>query len=393
MGARTYWLNFHLAYACRHSGACCTAGWPIPVAHHEVLRIQATSGVRPRQASRTWLLRAADAPAGIEGTLARRSDRACVFHAPDVRNEGLVQNPSGPGCHIHAARPSSCVHFPYLCLIDARGVHVSLSHYCPTAAALLFEHTGDIAIVEGPPPVAGIAVPEGLDARESLPPIADADADHADCAEGLQRRRSDALPARRGDTVLSSRPSTTNGVLPRRGTRRAASYFGAAPFGRRARRLRLMSYDEFSAWERAAVRRTIATERRGGEFSSAELRLFEFARGAVPPPLTWQRAPADIECVWRDLVADRWPAFTPVINRYLAAKLFASWAAYLGDGLPAVRRSADIAHAVLRVEAARHCREAGRGLDAVLLKAAIRQSDLLLVHYADARVLSSATLS
>ena len=80
-----------------------------------------------------------------------------------------------------------------------------------------------------------------------------------------------------------------------------------------------------------------------------------------------------------------------MIARYLAAKVFASWAAYLNDdGIAGVLRSVETARAVLHVEAARQCATADRMLDAPLLKAAIRQSDLVLVHSADTRVLSSA---
>jgi hypothetical protein len=28
---RVFALTVHATYACRHTGACCTAGWPIPV--------------------------------------------------------------------------------------------------------------------------------------------------------------------------------------------------------------------------------------------------------------------------------------------------------------------------------------------------------------------------
>ena len=66
-----------------------------------------------------------------------------------------------------SSRPS-CAHFPYVCLIDQRGVHVTLSHYCPTATALLFEHSGPIEIVEGPSPIAELDMLEGLDARDAL---------------------------------------------------------------------------------------------------------------------------------------------------------------------------------------------------------------------------------
>ena len=63
-----------------------------------------------------------------------------------------------------------CQHFPRVCLIDDRGVRVSLSHYCPTAAAMLVDDDGPVTIVAGPPAVPGRAMPEGLDVRDGLPP-------------------------------------------------------------------------------------------------------------------------------------------------------------------------------------------------------------------------------
>jgi hypothetical protein len=234
-----FWLNVHLPYRCRHSGACCTAGWPIPI-----------------EPERAMFL-------GRGGTLPRDAAGACVFH--DGR------------CTVYEHRPMSCVHFPYVCLIDQRGVRVTLSHYCPTAASLLFDHRGPIEIVEGPPPIPGVEIPEGLDARESLPPL---------------------------------RESGTRPVL--------------------------MSWDEFSAWERDEIRSLSAL---AGDS--------EFAR---------------------------------VIERYLAAKVIASWHAYVGNGIDAVRASIRHAHARLHAEIATACREAGRALDAELLLCAIRQTDLHLLH-------------
>ena len=116
--------------------------------------------------------------------------------------------------------------------------------------------------------------------------------------------------------------------------------------------------------------------------------MFERARLAVPPPLSWPAMPDDLERHWSALVAPAWDIFAPVINRYLAARLFASWAAYLGDGTQAILREVEIASAVFSVEATRQCLRAARQLDAALLKAAIRQSDLLLMHYADRAQLS-----
>jgi Fe-S-cluster containining protein len=246
---RFFWLNFHLPYACRHSGACCTAGWPIPIEPERAVLIRKGE----------WL------EAG--GVLPRDEHGACVFY--DGR------------CTVYQHRPLSCVHFPYVCLIDARGVHVTLSHYCPTAASLLFEHDGPIAIVEGPSPAPALEIPEGLDARESLPPV-----------------------------------------------------FADAPAGKP----RLMSWSEFSDWERDELR--------------------------TLPPLA------------REVNAE----FAPVIERYLAAKISASWSAYLGDGTAAVRESVRAAQTLLQAQIATACREAGRSLTAGLLLQAIRQTDLQLMH-------------
>ena len=239
---RFFWLNFHLPYACRHSGACCTAGWRIPIEPERAKFIKPGA----------WLEEG--------GVLPRDEHGACVFH--------------NGRCTVYEHRPMSCVHFPYVCLIDARGVHVTLSHYCPTAASLLFEHEGPIEIVEGPSPVPALGIPEGLDARESLPPLREPN--------------------------------------------------------------RLMSFDEFSNWERD------------------ELRTLKSLAGESE--------------------------FAPVIERFLAAKLFASWAAYQGDGTTAVRHAVRAAHAVLQEEMTRTAQEAGRSIDAALLKQAIRQADLRLVH-------------
>lgn len=102
----------------------------------------------------------------------------------------------------------------------------------------------------------------------------------------------------------------------------------------------------------------------------------------MAPHVAWPEATPHLEDICGSLVAPAWPAFEPVITRYLAAKAFASWAAYLQDeGIAAVLQSVETARAVLHVEAARQCARADRILDAPLLKEAIRQSDLRLVHY------------
>ena len=241
-----FWLNFHVAYQCQHSGACCSAGWPIPVEPERAVLIK----------NGDWLAEG--------GTLPRDAAGVCVFHDSQ--------------CSVYEHRPLSCMHFPYVCMIDPRGVHVTLSHYCPTAAALLFEHEGPIAIVEGPSPVPLLEIPEGLDARESLPPI---------------------------DT-RSDKP-------------------------------RLLSWEEFSQWERD------------------ELKTLPGVIGNAP--------------------------FAPVIERYLAAKLFASWAMYEDDdGIAAVRKFVRAAYLRLREEMELGSLAAERPVDAAIVLEAIRRVDFGLFH-------------
>jgi Fe-S-cluster containining protein len=297
---------------------CCTSGWPIPVEGSRVEAIEASvaSNVIPLRVE-PWLVASANLPEGVAGTLALRDNAHCVFFEA-----------GRPGCAIHDAKPASCAHFPFVCLFDQRGVHVVLSHYCPTSTALLFEHSGPIEIVEGPSPIVDAEVLEGLDAREALPPASVEAAAHT-----------------------------------------------AKP--------RLMSFDELTAWERRQIANARIDELQGGDVA-----LFDRARAAVPAPLSWPEAPDQLESIWFSMVAPSWPHFEEVLTRYAAAKAFASWSLYLGDGVAAAAATARMAGAVLRIECARQCRAFGRALDRQLLSNAIEQSDLLLVHYADPETLA-----
>jgi hypothetical protein len=66
-----------------------------------------------------------------------------------------------------------------------------------------------------------------------------------------------------------------------------------------------------------------------------------------------------------------WGEKRTVVNRYLAARLFASWVPYRSERLGALVQDLARAHQVLREEAARH----GAGL-----VEAIRATDLRIVH-------------
>ena len=70
------------------------------------------------------------------------------------------------------------------------------------------------------------------------------------------------------------------------------------------------------------------------------------------------------------------------INRYIAAKAFATWTAYQGRGVATIVRGLDVAVALVRVEASRRCRDARRRLDADLLLEGFRGADFILNHLA-----------
>ena len=184
---------------------------------------------------------------------------------------------------------------------------------------MLFEDHGPIAIVEGPSPVAGFEIPEGLDARESLPPLESPN--RLMTFDGVARTGNARRSAKAVDRAVNGRGA---GVVRARALRGAV----AVVVGRGASRTSRTGWTSLvaPAWPGFAAGRAAISRRQGC-----------LRRGRPTPTTGWRR------CV----------------------------------------RVADIADAVLRVEAVRQCVAAGRPLDAELLKQAIRQSDLLLVHYAD----------
>ena len=125
-------LSIHANYRCRHSGACCTAGWPIQ---------DDRGGPLPL------------------------NERGCVFHNADA-HRCEIQLADG-----HDALPLACRQFPRVSLTDPTGTSVTLSHFCPTALAMLSEHDGPITIVDDAPAFPATGEYVGLDARDTLPPL------------------------------------------------------------------------------------------------------------------------------------------------------------------------------------------------------------------------------
>jgi len=351
-------LNLHAGFACRHSGACCTAGWPIPV------EAAAADAVRAH----------AIVPAAALSTDGQLPEWAAAVLVPLPGGDCPAFDRSGGSlCTIqkrlgHGGLPASCRHFPRVALLEPDATRVTLSHFCPTAAWMLFRT--DVAGLDIVPDAAGIADRreyEGFDARRTVPPF---------LRPGVAM---DAVTCRLWEQHVV-------GALDSAGEAPEDMLAGLA-----------FTTDEMRGWKprhgsleahgRTALAAEAASHRPGGRWSmtlpSAE-RLFLLAAASVPSGLARPHVPDGAEAGDRAWVRPRWTAYARPLGRYLAARSFAAWCAYLGGGLRTQVAMLAIALAVVRIEAVRGAVQASRPLDETLLHAAIRSADLLLCHLSDA---------
>ena len=124
-------LRLHADYLCRHAGACCTAGWAIPVeraglrAAQRALRRRgrAAAPVRPRRSVADG--RGGDARRPAERRVRVLRGGCAATSAPSTASS--ARN----GCRRRAGS------FPASSSTTRAGRSISLSHFCPTAAGLL----------------------------------------------------------------------------------------------------------------------------------------------------------------------------------------------------------------------------------------------------------------
>ena len=292
-------LSFHAAYRCRSSGACCSAGWTIPFTAAEYREVSGLPLSRPSFLPLNDVATGAMA-AGV------RDGGPCTFLEPGVHL-----------CEIHrlgghAALPLACRMFPRIVLHDPRGTFISLSHFCPTAASLLFESGPPAAIVDAPRSLTDVGALDGLDARDVWAPLL--------------------------------RP----GVL--------------------------MDHESYGAWERLAVesltREGVAPGDSLAALDAATTRLLQWTPGGTPLP----HAVRDAFARYDPPVSAMAP-HEPAVKRWLAARLFGTWIAYQGEGLPTIIRYLRACLASFEIEMARD----GDALEA------IRRCDRLIVHDASSQ--------
>jgi hypothetical protein len=354
-------LNIHAGFECRHSGACCTAGWPIPVEAAVAGAIRARS-VLPRMALST----AGQLPDGAAAILAPLPGGGCPAFDRAGGNLCAVQKQLG-----HNGLPASCRHFPRVALLEADATRVTLSHFCPTAASMLFR-TG-VARLDVVPDAAGIAdrdEHDGYDARHTIPPLLrpGVATDPGTC-RAWERYLIGAL---------DSNAPTAEDALAR------IAFTTETMRGWMAGRTTL---DDHAARTVAAAARPQGPATRWGMPLRSALRLFSTTTASVPPGLKRPEVPAGVDEADRAWVSPRWAAAAGPVGRYLAARAFGAWSAYLGEGLRTQAAMLAIALAAVRVEAARETTLAARPLDKPLLHTAIRSADLLLHHLSDTAVL------
>jgi hypothetical protein len=360
-----FWLSMHVPYVCRDAGACCSSGWPIPLERARVPAIARAIDEHRLQVPPEWLRHLAHQPADVAGVLAGR-DGQCVFHQRQPsRTHGL-------GCAVqdalsHAALPTACQHFPRECLLDDRGVFVTLSHYCPTAASLLVSHEGPLAIVRGPAPIPG-GVAEGFDARGAWPPqLRDGVLMDLSSYSRWEDHAVQWLGGSRNPTGACT-PESTLAMLERQAAALASWQPGDAPLVEAVHACgddAPSERDSEPDW---------STERRLAELAD-DVSVTEGEHEGAVRTTPDHRAWPGLAREWRDAAA--------VINRWLAAHAFASWTAYQGNGVVVQIRKLRLALAVLRREVLIGCTRDGGPLTTDRLIECVRQADLRIVHLAD----------
>jgi Fe-S-cluster containining protein len=352
-------LSIHADYRCRHSGACCSADWDVPVELPIYRRLEgalAAGTLRPHAAARhlTPLLTGPDLPEDAAAMLERTDTGACVFLESGSRL-----------CIVHrdlgdAALPATCRHFPRLAVRDGRGTFITLSHFCPTAASMLFRDRCPLAIVRAPgafPP----ADYEGLVvSRDDLPPLLTPAMLMDETGYSAWERHMVSRCAHAERSPESVVATLWRDALTLRGWR---------PGG-------VTLADAVAQLPPAFVHGALPAS------LEASLELHQGVRGAMPDDLRPAADEDGLEAAYAAGVKPAWRRFSEPLNRYLAAKAFASWAAYQGRGVSTIIRGLEAALAVVRVEAARRSRDAGRPLDATLLLEAVRAADFALNHLA-----------
>ena len=359
-------LSIHADYRCRQSGRCCSADWDVPVELPVYRSLSdALAAGRLRAAAPESLapfVVGDDLPEDAAAMLERTDEGTCVFFERGSHHCVVHRDLGEP------ALPATCRHFPRLAVQDARGTFVTLSHFCPTAASMLFRTDVPLAIVPGPlafPPrdYDGLTV-TGSDLPPLLHPRMLMDLDGYSAWEAH-------MVARCADT--GRLPESVVSTLHRDAAALAEWRPGDRTLAAAVRELPRCHVD-------APPHDTL----------ERSLHLHQEVMAAVPPELAPASDGDGLTDAFAMFVRPEWSGVCGPVNRFVAAKAFASWTAYQGRGIATIVRGLEAAVALVRVEASRGCRDAGRRLDEALLLEAFRSADFILNHLAVGEALADA---
>lgn len=359
MSSTVYALSIHSDYRCRHSGACCSTDWDVPVelpVYRSLSAAVAAGRLRVSAAAGSLepFILEPDLPPDSAAILERTERGACVFF-------------DGPSrlCIVHrdcgeAALPATCRHFPRLAVRDGRGTFITLSHFCPTAAGMLFRDDVPVRVIESPPAFPAADYEGLVVTADDLPPLLHPrmlmDADGYSAWERHMVSRC-ADVTRTPESVLATLASDA--------ARLREWSPGGPSLSDAVARLP-------AAWITEGPPATLVASR--GAHADAMRAVPDDLR---PEPDEW-----GLDEAYEEHVKGRWSDFRAPLDRYLAGKAFASWTAYQGRGIATIVRGLEAALHIVRIEAARQCRDAGRPLDAALLLEAFRSADFILNHLA-----------
>jgi hypothetical protein len=319
--------------------------------------------------------------AGTSGSAVARSGISRSTAAPFQQTGGsaiaLSRTEAGEcGFHNHercslqeagteAILPSACRHFPRVFLRDGRGCLLTLTHFCPTAAALLLDDA-PVQIVEASPPLALDEPIEGLDARDALPPLvrpgmlSDADGYAAWEAAVIAA----LLDAPHPESALAKVESATEIVRQWSPSRGLLAGAVAGAF-------------------------RISCPAAGPAPLSQGFDIVKQLTG--PHPLL--DVPAAFDEAWTQLRHDAGDVLRRPVARYLAASTFGNWIAYRGQGLRSIAVWLRACHDVLRVQLVNHLHGRSGPIRPAALIEPIRMADYIMVHTVDSLAFGRAAAS
>jgi Fe-S-cluster containining protein len=346
-------LDIHARYQCRHTGACCKS-WSVPAEPHVVALVRERN-LRRAGVAGDLFISAFGRDVEKNWTVARDERGECVFFDRKAGRLCVIHREVGPD-----ALPSACRHFPRKLLIDQRGTLISLSHFCPTAAAALLT-SASLSIVEASPPLRLPPPVEGLDAREALPPL---------LRPGLLCDIQGYDVWERAALAVFARTTIDFGTCLDIVSAATESIRHWSPGGESlADRVR----SDFHSADAAHTR-----------YSRSPARAIERIRLLTMGGVGDDLAPLDsFDDRWKECAARRLDWFNVAMKNYLAARLFANWIAYQGQGLRTIVEWLRTCAAVVGHELLRHTRDAESIPDTSAFIEAVRSADLILLHVLD----------